>query len=354
MILYVVTLIELYTSTVTLQHSISSPANTSSFPSRPQSAPLNRSTSFPVTAAVTSMTTMMPSRELCSIEEENLIHRAEEDPTSSIAAHGTHVSEKSLLVSDNFSSEILSTLDLKMSGIEGASPHPPNSHHREDPLGRLGRQCIAELNDSPRYPLRRASLTQAGQELTPLKQANGRAGNSSVQVLSQAVSFEVGDLSSSTLLHDCDSQLNFPMDNTTPSHSSTPAEVRSKPACRNLNSSLTEALTASLQQANERTRSNTPLPITTDKTSVKATDHGNGEACFVAGEGKSHPPKAVPNTAGLPTVPETTREINAIARHPTAPPPSATITPAATNGAAVLHDATASIECKGDIISSVA
>ena len=332
-----VTLIEfmnyIYTSTVTLQHSVSSPANTSSFPSRPQSAPLNRSTSFPVTAAVTSM----PSRELCSIEEENLIHRA----------HGTHVSEKSLLVSGNFSSEIFSTLDQKMSGIGGASPHPPNSHHHEDPLGRVGRQCIAELNNSPRYPLRRASLTQAGQELTPLKQINGGAGSSSVQVSSQAVSFEVGGLSS-TLPHDCDSQLNFPMDNTTPSHSSSPAEVRSKPACRNLNDSLTKALTASFQQANEWTRSNTPLPITTDKTSVEATDHGNGEACFVAGEGKSHPPKAVPNTAGLPTVPEMTREVNAtITRHPTAPPPSATVTPAATtNGAAALHHATASIECK--------
>ena len=293
----------------------------------------------------------MPSRELCSIEEENLIHR---DPTSSIAAHGTHVSEKSLLVSGNFSSEIFSTLDQKMSGIGGgASPHLPSSRHREDPLGRLGRQCIAELNNSPRYPLRRASLTQADQELTPLKQINGGADKSSVQVSNQAVSFEVGGISSA-LPHDCDSQLNFPMDNTTPSHSSTPAEVRSKPACRNLNNSLTEALTASLQQANERTRSNTPLPITTDKTSVEATDHGNGEACFVASEGKSHPPKAVPNTTGLPTVPETTREVNAtITRHPTAPPPSATVTPAATNGAAALHDATASIECKGDIINVV-
>ena len=282
----------------------------------------------------------MPSRELCSIKEENLIHRAEEDPT--IAAHGTHVSEKSLLVSGNFSSEILSTLDLKMSGIGGASPHSSNSHHHEDPLGRVGRQCI-ELNNSPRYPLRQASLTQAGQELTPLKQANGRAGNSSVQVSSETVSFEVGGLSS-TLPHNCDSQLNFPMDNTTPSHSSTPTEVRSKPAYQNLNDSLTKALTASFQQAKEWTQSSTPLPITTNKTSVEATDHGNNEACFVAGEGQSHPPKAVPNAASLPTVPETIREVSAITCPPTAPPPSAAVT-ATTNGAATLHHATASIEC---------
>jgi hypothetical protein len=323
------------TSTATLQHSISSPANSSSIPSRSQSAPLNRSTSFPVA------TTKMPSRELCSIEEENnMLHRSEVDPTN--AAHGgTHVSEKSLLVSGNFSSEILSTLDLKMSGIGGASPHPPNSHNRENPLGRISRQ-YTELNGSPRYPLRRASLRQ-DQELTPLNQAvNGRPGSSSVQVLSQAVSFEVGGdvtLPSSTHPHDCDSQLNFPMDNATPSHSNTPAEVRSKPVYQNRNDSLTKALTASLQQANEWTRSNTPLPITTDKRSVEATDQGNDEACFVASEGKSHPPKPLPNATSLPTVPEgTTREVNAI----TPAPVNST-----TNGAAaVVHHATASIECK--------
>ena len=89
----------------------------------------------------------------------------------------------------------------------------------------------------------------------------------------------------------------------------------------------------SLQQANEWTRSNTPLPNTTGKTSVEATDQGSDEACFVASEGKSHPHKLVPSTS-LPTVPEVKRKVN-------------TSTPAPpTNGAAVHHAAAASIECK--------
>ena len=309
--------------TATLQHSISSPSsNTPSFPSRPQSAPLNRSTSFPITGTPTTI----QSRELCSIEEE----RPVQDPTS--PAHGTHVSEKSLLVSRTFTAEIFSS--LQMSGIGGTTPHPPNSHSgREEPIGRISQQCT-ELNSSPRYPLRRASLRQ-GQEMTLLKQANGGASNSSVHASSQAVSFEVGG----DVPLDSDSQLNFPMDNTTPSHSSTPAEVRSKQVYQNQNDSLTKALTASLQQANEWTRYNTPRPIATDKTSVEATDQGSDEACFVASEGKSRPPKLVPN-AHLPAVPEVKREVNG-----TTPATPAPVTSTAANGA-VAHHVALSTECK--------
>ena len=247
-----------------------------------------------------------------------------EDPTN--PAYGTHVSQKSLLVSGTFTSEIFSS--LKMSGIGRMSPHPPNSLHCEESICRINRQCT-DLNNSPHYPLQHASLRQ-GQELTSMKQAN-EASNSSVQALSQAVSFEVGgDVSlPPTLPHDCDSQFNFPMDSSTPSHCNTPAEVRSK---QNQNDSLTKALTVSLQQANEWTRSNTPLPITTDKTSVEATDQGSDEVCFVASEGKSHPHKLVPSTS-LRTVPEVKRKVN----NSTPAPP--------TNGAAA-HHAAASIECK--------
>ena len=257
---------------------------------------------------------------------------AVEDPTN--PAHGTHVSQKSLLVSGTFKSEILPT--LKMSGIGGMSPYPPNSHSSEG----NGLQCT-ELNSSPRYPLRQATCSlRQGHELTSMKQANG-ASNSSVQVSNQAVSFEVGgDISlPPTLPRDCDSQLNFPMDNATPSHSNTPAEVRSKQVYQNQTDSLTKAMTASLQQVNEWTRSNTPLPVTTDKTSVEATDQGGDEACFV---GKPHPSKPVPiANASLPTstVPEVKREVNA-----NSPAPPASLPPTA-DGAAVHHVAT-SIECK--------
>ena len=308
--------------TATLQHSISTPS-TSNCSSLPQSAPLNRSTSVPV---ATATSTAIPSRELCSIEEEHQLMHTVEDRTN--PAHGTHVSEKSLLVSGTFMSEIYSS--LKMSGIGEVSPHPPNSHNREEPIDRITTQCT-DLNSSPCYPLRRASSRQ-GQEITSLKQANGADNSTSIQASNLAVSFEVGGdvCLPSTFPHDSDSQLNFPMDNTTPSHPSTPAEVRSKPVYQNQSGSMANALTASLQQANERTCSNTPLPIATDKTSVEATDQGSDEACFVASEGKSHPPKLIPNTS-LPTVPK----VNAI--NP-APPPSI-------NGAAA-HHATTSIECK--------
>ena len=277
----------------------------------------NRSVSYPIATA-----SMAQSRELHSIEEE---HHAVEDPA-------THASQKSLLVSGMFESERLSS--LQMSGI---SPHQSHSHRHEESVGRTSTQCteLCAINSSP-HPSMQASLRQSQEH--SLKQANGPS--CSVQVSNQAVSFEVGgDISApSTLPHDVDSQLNFPMDNNPPSLCNTPEKVRSKPANPNPADSLIGVMTTSLQQANEWASSNTPLLITTDKTSIQATDQGSKneielEACFVASQGKLCPLQ--PNPSSLPTAiaPETKREVPS-----TNPAP---VTPTADGVAA-----TASVECK--------
>ena len=216
---------------------------------------------MPITATITSKTG--PTSDMPSIQEE---HQSFDDRQS---LPSTATSKRSLFVFGTSTTEVSSEKRASLHSLRKQSPD------RNGSVQSTNSSCYLP-------PDQRKSQDKRMKQSAP-----------SVNVMNDVVTFRVGgDVSTpSTLPRDVDSQLNFPMENgNATSPGTSPAEVRSKLSYPAQGESLTSALTRSFHQADERSRTNTPL-FAIDKSAVEATDQSTtlNLASVVTGQDKPHP-----------------------------------------------------------------
>ena len=235
-----------------------------------------RSTSFPM--PITSAPSNRPGQlsDMSSIQEEH------QSPNSRHLS-GTGASKKSLLVYGRYASE--------MSGV-GSSSHQSHSE---------------KVQSTEEFSEQSTSFTHP-HPVTVTEERRKKDIQPSVhQIAHDDVTFQVGnDVSALSTQHqDIDSQLNFPMENS--NNSESPAGVKSNLGYPNHSDSLgiTDALTRSFQQMDERSRTNTPHNSIVDKTAVEVSDRRNGEACLnVAGISAAAKPERESEGFSRPAAPK--------------------------------------------------